>query len=808
MLEASKKISVSRSISVESMRNQKTFFDEFNAMQTVVETEYDSDGEVQGQNQLNQKNEIFGDNTLRNQQSHESLSQVEATYAEVIQEFQKFSELQHVCMDLAEEFVSPGLSQKPAESLQSQQEMKYKINGAFEVLSTQLQPMEYAEDVKEKFASFLEIQKSNPSFEAKQQVLSVVTRFIKNSSHSVFEESFPILAISLMETAKWDNSGKQKQNEEPEPDETTNAADETITAENITTVEINNSKQLQTTKTETVEVENEEIIPTQVRLRSSEMFLPNVDQTTTTNSENSNNRLAEPNNDNTERIEDGEPSCAFGSESRTDQLAESSSAAAEVSEHKESVEEIDHHEGKTERSETMNSETSGEESRLNERIPSTREGSIYINSLPTPTNNSSQPNYPSSLLNNEQKIVTKTTAEISTQTNDLVPDIVEPVERPGGKVKLGRRQTIWTSNASKSGYRPRSPRSSMRRGVAGGWRSGRAMSITSGGPEPTLETASPLPSHKQMLAHQSTIDLLGQSDSNKDERLKWYKEQKIEPSKMLKAEVNTTSGVNRGAVDVSKVMERMRDQNQQPLYTLDGRYLLIDPFDPERPRYTKTELMQVIEEKASLCIDKMNLQEELNNVRRELEDLRKATVTMTQRWFEDSNTMKRNQQHSKPSAIRRLFGIFSGRPNSFSRGRHHNRGPRGEFIPSRNSNEPRRLSHPTVLETDSNSAPLMIHELPLTLFNSDTHAPRGRTATENQSRNTTCEQNPAINSARENQSPTSRYSPFLYKRFSAKYAQKDKSVTLNYPSSKNNVSANQVNVDGPQSQELFSPATD
>ena len=104
------------------------------------------------------------------------------------------------------------------------------------------------------------------------------------------------------------------------------------------------------------------------------MFLPNVDQTTTTNSENSNNRLAEPNNDNTERIEDGEPSCAFGSESRTDQLAESSSAAAEVSEHKESVEEIDHHEGKTERSETMNSETSGEESRLNERIPSTREG--------------------------------------------------------------------------------------------------------------------------------------------------------------------------------------------------------------------------------------------------------------------------------------------------------------------------------------------------------------------------------------------------------------------------------------------------
>ena len=40
------------------MRNQKTFFDEFNAMQTVVETEYDSDGEVQGQNQLNQKNEV------------------------------------------------------------------------------------------------------------------------------------------------------------------------------------------------------------------------------------------------------------------------------------------------------------------------------------------------------------------------------------------------------------------------------------------------------------------------------------------------------------------------------------------------------------------------------------------------------------------------------------------------------------------------------------------------------------------------------------------------------------------------------
>ena len=48
---------------------------------------------------------------------------------------------QHVCMDLAEEFVSLDLNQKPAESLQSQQEMKYKINGAFEVLSTQLQPM-------------------------------------------------------------------------------------------------------------------------------------------------------------------------------------------------------------------------------------------------------------------------------------------------------------------------------------------------------------------------------------------------------------------------------------------------------------------------------------------------------------------------------------------------------------------------------------------------------------------------------------------------------------------------------------------
>ena len=154
------------------------------------------------------------------------------------------------------------------------------------------------------------------------------------------------------------------------------------------------------------------------------------------------------------------------------------------------------------------------------------------------------------------------------------------------------------------------------------------------------------------------------------------------------------------------------------------------------------------------------------------------------------------------------FGIFSGRPNSFSRGRHHNRGPRGEFIPSRNPNEPRRLSHPTVLETDSNSAPLMIHELPLTLFNSDTHATRGRTATENQSRNTTIEQNPAINSTRDNHSPTSRYSPFLYKRFSAKYAQKDKSVTLNYPSSRNNSPANQVNVDGPQSPELFSPATD
>ena len=34
---------------------------------------------------------------------------------------------------------------------------------------------------------------------------------------------------------------------------------------------------------------------------------------------------------------------------------------------------------------------------------------------------------------------------------------------------------------------------------------------------------------------------------------------------MLKTEVNTAGGLNKGAVDVSKVMERMSDQNQQPV---------------------------------------------------------------------------------------------------------------------------------------------------------------------------------------------------------------------------------------------------
>ena len=53
---------------------------------------------------------------------------------------------------------------------------------------------------------------------------------------------------------------------------------------------------------------------------------------------------------------------------------------------------------------------------------------------------------------------------------------------------------------------------------------------------------------------------------------------------------------------------------KEPEVNEDGM-MLIDPKDPNRPRFTKQELMQVIEEKANLSIAKMHLEDELGALR-------------------------------------------------------------------------------------------------------------------------------------------------------------------------------------------------
>ena len=117
-----------------------------------------------------------------------------------------------------------------------------------------------------------------------------------------------------------------------------------------------------------------------------------------------------------------------------------------------------------------------------------------------------------------------------------------------------------------------------------------------------------------------------------------------------------------------------------------------------------------------------------------------------------------NQSHHLCSSCCR-FGIFGGNNSAASSRNRHSRGA----TLFRSSAEPRRQSQPVVIAKDSR-APLVVHQVPPSLFDPKVAIRRQSIEDSQRPRNNTM-------------------SPSVIRKISAKYRNKDKLVTLHLPSS-------------------------